>query len=231
MKIYSFFNQKQHHTAALHSNLTGDLRLIAGGIDRAENTQQVKILVDSLYEKADLVESLLETPLFPCRPHKKELLFLASPFTAKMEEVRSSNLRISLQATVWLMEQGFDVYNPLAHGATITRFVENNDINFFENYDIDTLNFIENYDPELANSLIPYNTLHELNCRVMEACDALVWLDTDYTANSKGVRAEIDYARQLRLPILGLGYSDCRFGFYTKERCGNVYFPVTAAAK
>lgn len=231
MKIYCFSNPKQQNTAAMHSSLAEDIRLIAGGIDRADNTQQVKLLIDSLYEKADLVESLLETPLAPCRPHKKKLLFLASPFTAKMEEVRSSNLRISLQATVWLMEQGFDVYNPLAHGATITRFVEGNDVNFFENYDIDTFNFIENYDPELANSLIPYNAWHELNCRIMEACDALVWLDTDYTANSKGVRAEIDYARQLRLPILGLGYSDCRFGFYTEEQCGNVCFPVTAAAK
>ncbi len=211
MKIYRFSNPKQQNTA-LHSSLAEDIRLIAEGIDRADNMQQVKLLIDSLYEKANLVEQLLETPLAPCRPHKKELVFFASPYSAdSMEQIRA-NLTVSLQATAYLMQQGFDVYNPLAHGSHIH-------------------GFIERYDMSLANTLLPYNAWHELNCRIMESCDAMVWLHTSRTPHSEGMKAEIAFARQLNLPILGLYYEECRFKFYTEEQCGNLIFPVTAAAK
>ena len=71
---------------------------------------------------------------------------------------------------------------------------------------------------------------HEMNCRFMEACDALVWLDTLATPRSEGMKAELTYAQMLELPILGLRYKNFAFKFYDEDQRLHKAFPVTATA-
>lgn len=196
----------------LQSGLSSDLRFQAYQLTLAINKESLNQIHNTLQDIADSVESLSNAPLAPERNYKKTCLFLASPYSSDNAEIQAANLNISMHATLWLMEQGFDVYNPLAHGCFISNFMEYQQTKDMEAYRAHT-------------------KWHEMNCRFMEACDALVWLDTLATPRSEGMKAELTYAQMLELPILGLYYEACQFKFYTEEQCGNLIFPVTAAAK
>lgn len=158
---------------------------------------------------SEQVEGLLNAPLAESRTYKKKFFFLACPYTANTREEIQRNLAFSQYATVFLMKQGVNVYNPLSHGSNIIHYADEG--------------FIHDY--------TPYFNWHEMNCRIMEACDAFVWLDSKLTDSSKGMAAELSHAKMLNMPILGLRQDkENMFKFYflaeNDEKLSR--FPITA---
>lgn len=163
----------------------------------------------NLYAISDQVAGLLNAPLAMEPLSKKKLVFLACPYTAEHEVEQLINLEISILAARWLMKQGFDVYNPLAHGCQI----------------------LSGAPEDFRNNYIPYFNWHEMNCRIMAACDAFVWLDRgEVTDKSQGMRAELKEAQRLGLPILGLKEYGGNFVFI-REGDRQAHFPVTHIAE
>lgn len=141
----------------------------------------------------------------------------ACPYTAQTEPDMYRNYLVSTHAAIYLMQLGFNVYNPIVHGCGIIEQAGNDN-----GFSVDRDKFIKDY--------TPYFNWHELNCRIMETCDALIWLDDPVkTPRSNGMLAEINHAIMLGLPILGMKRADMGdFVVYRKAGEKSSPFPITA---
>lgn len=201
---------------AYMNTLASDIMGIANRLEKAQDLAIAHIAGQNLRIISEQVESLLNAPLYHDRKYKKQMLFLTCPYTAETEPDMYKNYLISIHATFFLMRKGFNVYNPLAHGCGIIEQASC-DNGFVE----DRGRFIKEYSP--------YFNWHEMNCRIMEACDALIWLDDVVkTPRSNGMLAEIKHAIMLGLPILGMTEQGVAFKIYSSASEKMTPFPVTA---
>lgn len=193
---------------AYMNTLAGDIMGVANMLEKAQELDVVHKAGRILHILSEQTENLLNTPLNLDRPHKKPMLFLASPFTSEDRFEQNANINTSISATRFLIKRGFNVYNPLAHGFSLLLGAE--------------FDFVKDY--------MPYFNWHELNCRIMETCDALIWLDDPVkTPRSNGMLAEIKHATMLGLPILGMKRADMGdFVVYSKAGEKSSPFPITA---
>lgn len=202
--------------AAYMNTLASDIMGIANRLEKAQDLAIAHIAGQNLRIISEQVESLLNAPLYHDRKYKKQMLFLACPYTAETEPDMYKNYLVSIHATFFLMRKGFNVYNPLAHGCGIIEQASC-DNGFVE----DRGRFVKEYSP--------YFNWHEMNCRIMEACDALIWLDDVVkTPRSNGMLAEIKHAIMLGLPILGMTEQGVAFKIYSSASEKMTPFPVTA---
>lgn len=202
--------KKQTVQTPLKNTLAADI------LDMAEDmaeffdyTHEIIFYADQFKKFSEQVEGLLNAPLAEGRTYKKLFFFLACPYTANTREEMQRNLAFSQYATVFLMKQGVNVYNPLSHGSNIIHYADEG--------------FIHDY--------TPYFNWHEMNCRIMEACDAFVWLDSKLTDSSKGIAAELSHAKMLNMPILGLRQDKenmFKFHFLAENDEKLSRFPITA---
>lgn len=209
-------NETKPVQIAYMNTLASDIMGVANRLEKAQDLAIAHIAGQNLRIISEQVENLLNSPLHNDRNYKKQMLFLACPYTAETEPDMYKNYLVSIHATIFLMRKGFNVYNPLAHGCGIIEQA-NCDNGFVE----DRGRFVKEYSP--------YFNWHEMNCRIMEACDALIWLDDVVkTPRSNGMLAEIKHATMLGLPILGMTEQGVAFKIYRSASEKMTPFPVTA---
>jgi len=102
------------------------------------------------------------------------MIYLASPYSHPDPEVRRRRFRAACQAAAVLIRQGKIVFSPIAHSHPMTEFGLPGDWWYWENV-----------------------------CRAqLAACDELYVLMLSGWDTSQGVRAELEIARQRRMPVV-----------------------------
>ncbi len=106
-------------------------------------------------------------------------IYLACPYTHESKRIEKKRFKAVTQVAGKLMNEGYLVYSPITHGHTICQYTKNMPTDF-EYWQKHCLSFLDNW------------------------ADELLVLDLDgYLAveQSRGVNEEINYAKELNLPI------------------------------
>lgn len=101
------------------------------------------------------------------------LVYLAAPYAHAEAGIRCFRTRYATACAAWLMAHGISVFSPLTHGHPISEKAH-----------------IGSYDGWAG-----------VNERLLAACDAVLVLNTHATAGSRGVRREVELARELGIPV------------------------------
>jgi hypothetical protein len=114
---------------------------------------------------------------------KRKLFYLASPYSHKDQEVKDNRFLVVQEVTVkMLMDANIYAFSPIAYNHPMVIHDLPTDWNFWENYD---KAFIDH-------------------------CDGLVVLTIDGWKESIGVTAEIEYAKELNLPVIYISVEDVK---------------------
>jgi|SRR5210317_1722353 len=105
------------------------------------------------------------------------MIYVASPYTHEDEKVQTHRALVVLAYTVERMRQdsGTFFFSPIVYGHTIRQ-----------------------YDKSIAGTADFWRTF---NWKIICACSAVEVLMLDGWAESKGISIEVDWAKQLKLPI------------------------------
>ena len=101
------------------------------------------------------------------------MLYLASPYTSDDPDEQRLRYYHACRAAAKLMEQGHVVFSPIAHSHGIARFVKDHDHDFWMEQDLTFLTY----------------------------ADKLVVLTLPGWEHSRGVKQEVEFAKQLGMPI------------------------------
>lgn len=101
-------------------------------------------------------------------------LYLASPYTHPDPSIRQLRFEEAERALSWMLKQNIWTYSPIVHCHQMA----------------------------LRNNLpTNYEFWHEYNCAMIRASEGLAILQIEGWELSKGMKAEVDYAEELRLSI------------------------------
>lgn len=116
---------------------------------------------------------------------KRKLFYLASPYSHPEQAVRDERFKVVQKATIdLLLEHNLFLFSPIAYNHPMVEFDLPTDWNFWQEYDK----------------------------AFVDHCDALVVLKIDGWEKSVGVAAEVEYSKEIGVPVLYLTLEDIQNG-------------------
>lgn len=113
-----------------------------------------------------------------------KVFYLATPYTHLDPSVKKHRADVAMKAAVDLLRHGVYVFSPIAYNAPMEQHDLPSDWEFWEDYDK----------------------------AFVRRCDALLVLKMDGWDRSVGVQAEIDYAREISMPVFYITEEDIEIG-------------------
>lgn len=106
----------------------------------------------------------------------KKLYYLASPYTHKSKKIMEHRFQQVTEASIWLLNKGIVSFSPIAYNHPMVKYGLPTEWSFWKEYDT---NFLKH-------------------------SDALIVLKIDGWDTSIGVSAEINIAKEIKIPIFYL---------------------------
>lgn len=105
----------------------------------------------------------------------KDLIYLASPYSNPVSEIRVYRYKKAVECAADLIRQGYLVFSPIAHSHHIAQ--------------------------RLGKDFEGFESWREFDLRMLTSCDILVIVEVEGWEESCGIKVELKKAHKLRIPI------------------------------